>query len=203
MTFLLFQTYIKHIECSVNSLSDVVSLQLLKDFFNSFGNCNFNNEGNQFQMTDFRTNYLANISLYKLELLNFIVVLYANVRLEFPLLNLRLRKRFLKGNFHVYAFGLGLNYFTFPIKNIGSIISYFKFIYGCNFLCKFLIKVKQSKIFFGKSILKSGFYLPFFSSGFFLKNLLKRDDLLGSLESEPGLIGAYDLGLFSSINKFS
>jgi NADH-quinone oxidoreductase subunit G len=183
-------------------LTDLVSLQLLKDFFNSLGNCNFNSQTN-LQILDFRTSYLSNISLYALELLNFVILLHVNARLEFPLLNLRLRKRFLKGNFLIYLFGLGLHYFTFPIKNCGSILTYLKLIYGCNFLCKFFIKIKQSKLFFGKALLKSSFFKIFFTTGNILRTILKCDNIIGSLENESGLIGAYDLGLFSSINRFS
>lgn len=176
-------------------------MQLLKDFFNSFGNNNFNSQTN-FEMSDFRASYLANISLYELELLNFILLIFTNSRLEFPLFNLRLRKRFLKGNFQIFSFGLGLNYFTFPIKNLGGVCNYFKFIYGYNSLSKILLKIKQSKVFFGKAILKSSFFKSFFSSGFILSSIVNKDDLVGYLENESGLIGAYDLGLFSSINRF-
>lgn len=91
----------------------------LKTYFNNCGCSNINFYNINLYINDLRFFYLLNTTLIKLEGLSNILFLGTNVRLEAPLLNLRLRKAFL-GNFDfkAYSIGLSLNYLTYPVKNI-------------------------------------------------------------------------------------
>lgn len=202
LSLVLFQSFVKQIESRLSDSMDLISLQIIKDFFTSYGNSNFISN-TYIKNVDFRSNYLLNTSLYSLEFLDLVIMVGVNARLEFPLLNLRLRKRYLKSNdFLVYNFGLGLNYFTFPVINAGNLSSYLNLIFGKNSICKKIFKVQNSKLFLGKSIL-STLNFKFISnlSQYCLRILNKFEGFISVLENQPGLIGAYDLGMFSSVNS--
>ncbi len=63
---------------------------------------------------------------------------------ELPILNLKLRKRYLKGNFLIANFGTRLN-LTFPVFHLAlSLFSFFNIISGNNMFCKILKKKKKN-----------------------------------------------------------
>jgi hypothetical protein len=76
--------------------------------------------------------------------------------------------------------------------------------FGKDLICKKILKIKNSKIFLGKSLLRTlNFNCVHNLSTYSLSiiNKLNYDkNILGVLENQAGLICAYDLGIFSSIN---
>jgi NADH-quinone oxidoreductase chain G len=205
LSFVLFQDFVKQVECKIGDSIDLISLQTIKDFFNSYGHCNFIGS-TTITNVDFRSSYLLNSSLYNLEFLDMVILVGVNTRLEFPLLNLRLRKRYLKSDdFVIYNFGLGLNYFTFPVENINSIFGYMYLMFGKNLICKKILKIKNSKIFLGKSLLKTPNFNCIYNLSTYSLSIINKlypnyNNILGILENQPGSICAYDLGMFTSIN---
>jgi len=75
---------------------------------------------------DFRFSYQLNDSLLAFESISTVVLVGCHLRLEAPLLNIRLRKNFLNNSdFLGYSFGLSLNFLTFPVINISNSIRIF------------------------------------------------------------------------------
>jgi len=121
------------------SFLDLESASALKDFFNSFGCNNISYEKLSFSGAnlDFRFSYLLNVTLSFLEEASFVILLSANLRLENPLLNSRLRKNYMKNrgqkhkNFTVLSFGQGVSYGGYPIVNLGHNLKiFFSFLEG-------------------------------------------------------------------------
>ena len=79
---------------------------------------------------------------------------------EVSILNLRLRKRFLKGDFFLINFGTRIS-LTIPVTNIGSNnFNFKKIISGNHFFCKILCKKVKKVLIVGNTFLSSRF-LPF------------------------------------------
>lgn len=67
-----------------------------------------------------------NSTLIELENKNRLLFIGTNVRFEAPLLNARLRKAFLINyDFKAYSIGLGINYLTFPVLNLGILLRFY------------------------------------------------------------------------------
>jgi len=113
----------------------------LKQYFNSFGCSSIYYYNNIFTFFDLRFSYLLNMTLLHLETLSLILFIGTNVRLEAPLLNARIRKAYLSYmDFSAYAIGLGINYLTYPVLNIGnSIHAFIQFCSGRLFFLKFMM----------------------------------------------------------------
>lgn len=93
---------------------------------------------------DIENNLLTNSAnnLSKLNLSNLVLLIGLNTRLESSTLNIKLRQRFLKGNFKIFSFN-SLVDLTFPTVNLGSNISSFKTLFeGTHPIC---LELKSSK----------------------------------------------------------
>merc|ERR1712157_685507 len=90
---------------------------------------------------DFQINTATNSA--KLQSSNSCLLIGTNPRYESPYLNLKLKKRFLKGNFNVFSFNSQKD-LTFPITFLGSNFHKLKtIIEGNNFLCETFKKSKN------------------------------------------------------------
>ena len=84
--------------------------------------------------SDFLVNNLTNN--YKLNSSEFCLLLNVNTRYESSILNLKLRQRYLKGNFKLFSINSMIDY-TFPVKQIGSNLKILNnIIEGNNYLCQ-------------------------------------------------------------------
>lgn len=82
------------------------------------------------------------------------VLIGLNTRYESPFLNLKLRKRYLKGNFKIFSLNSDLN-LTFPTTNLGNNINQLKNITeGTSPLCQTLSLKKNPSIIISSEILK-------------------------------------------------
>lgn len=116
--------------------------------FLDFENLNLNN-------IDFKCSYLFNSQLKNLEKADVCVLLGVNPRIEGAILNLRLRKRYLDGNFKIASFGSFFDV-SFPVYNLGSNISNFlKFMEGRHLFSKIFSKAKQPVIIIGQSFFET------------------------------------------------
>ena len=64
--------------------------------------------------------------MISLEVLNHVLFIGTKLRLESPLMNVRLRKSFLNNNTKFYSLGFAINYLTFPVINLGNSVSSLK-----------------------------------------------------------------------------
>ena len=139
-----------------------------------------------YDLTEF---FCLNILIEYLELIKFYLFIGCDLRLEAPLLNIRIKKNFninKNNELFLYSFGLSLNYATYPIKNIGNtILKFLKFIEGkVRFACDLFIKNfytfnilnkyyffnMQVLFFLGNSVLLRNDSKSFFNSLFFNLN---------------------------------
>jgi hypothetical protein len=93
--------------------------------------------------------------LYDLESNNFYLFIACDLRLESPILNVRIRKNFninKNNSLFLFSYGLGLKHSTYPIKNIGNtVLKLFEFFVGksryfCDFFLKNFISVNFIKV---------------------------------------------------------
>jgi len=105
------------------SLVDSETLIILKDLFNKLGSnnfiFNFRNKIDKKINNDFRSYYLTNFNFNYLKSLDFCLLLFLNLRLESPVLNLRLRKIFIKNDTFIFNLGVNsnLNYRSYNLGN--------------------------------------------------------------------------------------
>jgi hypothetical protein len=129
--------------CIYGVFSDLQLVFSLKNFFNSIGCSNVLQSNVSDYNFDFRFLFLLNTSLASLEILDLVVLMFANLRLEVPLLASRLRKNSLANNSYlrIFSFGLAISHSSLFIHNLGnSIRSLFFFLEGkCRFLLDFFV----------------------------------------------------------------
>ena len=175
---------------SIGYFSDLQTALSLKTFFNMFGCSNILYNLKKinwiYDLTEF---FSLNILIEKLELIKFFLFISCDLRLESPLLNIRIKKNYninKNNELFLYSFGLSLTQSTYPIKNIGnSVLQFLNFMEGkIRFACDLFIKNFYTfnvfnKIFFfnmqvlffiGNSILLRNDSKSFFNSLFMYLN---------------------------------
>jgi hypothetical protein len=143
---------------------------ILKYFFNKIGSLNINYSENLKNMPDFRYSYLLNNTIKNLSNIIEILLIGSNPRLELPLLNSYIRKSYLNNlSFKIYSIGLGLNFLTYPVLNIGSSLkNLYKFLYGISIVNKyFIFENFYNTSFFKKNILLNSSFI--LGSSFFIR----------------------------------
>lgn len=140
-TYLLFNNSYSIIQSFVGPYCSLELIYNLKYFFNNIGGNNIYYFEPINSNSDFRYYYLLNNTLANLNNILDVLFIGANIRLESPLLNSSLRKNFLNSiNFKAYSIGLGLNYSTFPVVNIGSsVLSLYKYLLGLLLVNKYFL----------------------------------------------------------------
>jgi NADH-quinone oxidoreductase subunit G len=101
-------------------LPDVESLLALKEFFAALGSQNIDSrqDGAMFDASN-RAFYLFNTSIAGIEEADALLIIGSNPRHEAPVLNARIRKRWLAGNFPVGVIGAAHD-LTYPADSIGT-----------------------------------------------------------------------------------
>jgi len=155
---------------------DIITSLSLKNFFNIIGVSSIISYFKSKWIYDFKFFYLINNTLENLEILNFFLFISCDLRLENPLLNVRIKKNYnlnKNNELFLFSYGLSLNYLSYPIKNLGnSIIKFLIFLKG---------KIRTFSNFFFKSFLSFSFVnlqIKIYSKPiFFLGNsILNRED---------------------------
>jgi len=138
---------------------------------------NFENTG--LKEIDFQSFYSFNnrFQIFDNLRLEACLLIGVDVKKELPILNLKLRKRFLKGNFIVANFGSKLN-LTFPVFHLATnCFSFFNIVSGNHFFCKIL---KQKKI---KTVITGNSFLSIYSEKkhrFFICSFLRNSGFINS-----------------------
>ena len=155
---------------------DIITSISLKNFFNIVGIDSIVLYFKFKWISDFKFFFLLNNSLESLETLFFYLFLGCDLRLENPLLNIRIKKNYninKNSELFLFSYGLSLNNMNYPIKNLGNTIVKF-----LNFL-KGKIRIFSTfffKFFFSFSYIKFNiklYNLPIFLGG---HTLLSRED---------------------------
>ena len=96
------------------------SMMAMKDLLEAAGSANMDcrSYGEQFDPSD-RGSYLFNTTIAGIEQADFCLLVGTNPRHEAPLVNSRLRKRYLQGGFAVASIGATLD-LTFPVRELGN-----------------------------------------------------------------------------------
>jgi hypothetical protein len=111
---------------------------------------------NIINISDLRYTYLLNNTIKNLNYITEIFLIGCNPRIELPILNSNIRKSYLNNlDFKIYTIGLGINYITYPILNIGSSIKkLYKFFYSIDIINKYFLSDNYYNIYlFNKNYL--------------------------------------------------
>lgn len=142
---------------------DLEGVSALKGYFNSIG-CSSISFFERLVFFDFRISYLLNFSILSFEVASVIFLFFCNLRLEYPLLNSRLRKNFLynsNGFLPVFCFGFFNDHLSFPVKVLGN---NFRIIIDF-----FFAKIRDFSDFFSNNFINVGFFT--LNNFFFFKPL--------------------------------
>jgi NADH-quinone oxidoreductase chain G len=100
-----------------------------------------------------RTNYLFNTTISRIEESDLCLLIGTNTRIEAPMINLRLRKRFLQGGFHVASIGPKVN-LTYDVEDLGNdITTLLDICEGKHAFNRRLLKARNPMIIVGTSII--------------------------------------------------
>jgi len=161
---------------SIGYFSDLQTSLSLKTFFNMFGCSNILYNLKKinwiYDLTEF---FCLNILIEKLELIKFFLFISCDLRLESPLLNIRIKKNYnvnKNNELFLYSLGLSLTQSTYPIKNIGNnILQFLNFMEGkIRFACDLFIKNFYTFNFFNKIFFFNMQVLFFIGNSILLRN---------------------------------
>jgi NADH-quinone oxidoreductase subunit G len=161
---------------------DLITTLSLKNFFNIIGISFIIPYFKLKWIYDFKNFFLLNNALDSLEFSNFFLFISCDLRLESPLLNVRIKKNYnmnKNNELFLYSYGLSLTNMNYPIKNIS------------NSIIKFLIFLKGKNRIFSNYFFKSFFSFSYIDGLninlynrplFFLgQSILKREDSISFL----------------------
>jgi NADH-quinone oxidoreductase subunit G len=163
---------------------DIITTLSLKNFFNLIGISSIISFIKFKWIYDFKFYFLLNNILESIEILSFFLFINCDLRLESPLLNVRIKKNYnmnRNNELFFYSYGLSLVNMNYPIKNLG------------NSIIKFLIFLKGKNRIFSNYFFKSFFSLSYIKGLniklynkpiFFLgQSILNREDSISFLFS--------------------
>lgn len=145
-------------------LVDSETLVLLNDFFHEVGTSFVFSQVSSNLNLDFRSFYLLNLPMDLIEKADLFILVALNLRLELPILNLRLRKSFLHNNSVIISFGFltSLTYQYFQQGN--NLNSVFKFLNGKTVASKCLLDSKFPIVLIGLNAMRNLSYDIFVQS---------------------------------------
>ena len=189
-------------------LTNMETLYIVKEFFNKTiksNNLDSRND-NYYVNSDNRENYLFNSKLNGIEESDLIILIGANPRYEATILNLRIRKSYLKNKTEIYSLG-DIGEQTYPYTIIGNNSDKIKEIIDSD-KSGISEKIKKSSkpiIIIGQSLLKLKSSKYIFEN---LKNYLyennKTNDqwkALNIISNNASTVGSYDLDILSGIGS--
>ncbi len=125
----------------IGNYLDIESLIILKKLNNKLGNSFFINSNNN----DFREFYMFNSKISNIKESDVCLLINTNLRIDLPLINLKIRQSFLKNKLLVYNLGFYSN-FNYYIKHLGISIKILINIFeGVHWLCNKLNKINSKK----------------------------------------------------------
>ena len=164
------------IDSFCGELVDLETLLIFKNFLNNLGVSsfisNYNLKSNS--LGYFRNSYIFDLNNKKLANINNLIFINLNLRLENPILNLKIRKNVLKNNLKIFNIGFSYN-LTYSFLNLGNnLMTFLKLIEGSSRICQKLFKNKFNYFLLGSNILYRNDFSFFIESLNFLKQYLKQ-----------------------------
>ena len=149
-----------------------------------------------------RQNYIFNANLNGIEESDLIILIGTNPRYEATILNLRIRKAYLRNKTKIYSLG-DVGDLTYPYKIIdGKVESIKNIIENKIELSNKIIDAKKPLVIFGQSILKNKSSKYIFEE---FKKFLKKNNKINSewnslniISNNASTVGSYDLDILSS-----
>jgi len=171
----ILNSKVYQIDSFCGELVDLETLLIFKNFLNKLGVSSFispyTSKSNS--LSYFRNLYVFNIDNQKLSTINNLIFINLNLRLENPILNLKIRKNVLKNNLKIFNIGFGYN-LTYSFLNLGNnLMTFLKLIEGQSKICQTLFNNKLNYFFVGSNILYRNDFTFFIESLNFLKKYLK------------------------------
>ncbi|WCR54346.1 MAG: NADH-quinone oxidoreductase chain 3 [Wolbachia endosymbiont of Ctenocephalides orientis wCori] len=116
----LKNTKASKIAAIAGDLADCESMLILKDVMQKLGSGNIDcrQDGTKFISSN-RASYVFNTTIEGIENSDLCLLINTNPRIEAPIINARLRKRYLQGNFQVASIGPGIEY-LYQVEKLGD-----------------------------------------------------------------------------------
>ncbi|KJV68828.1 NADH-quinone oxidoreductase subunit NuoG [Candidatus Neoehrlichia procyonis] len=132
-------------------LVDCESMLLLKELMHELGSDNIDCRQDCAKLlTDNRALYLLNTSISRIEEADLCILINANIRFDAPLINTRLRKRYLQGDFIIATIGPEFNY-NYKVECLGDDCAILQEILNNEHdFCKLLKKAKKPMLIIGQ-----------------------------------------------------
>ena len=135
--------------------------------------------------SDYSSSFFSALKVKEIEKYSTFFSINAYLRNEVPLLNTRVRKsnNYFMSSFKFFSIGVGLNYFTYPVKVVSNNTnSLNKFLSGKHFACRTFVSLQNRFIVFYKNGFNNFFTKNFISllNPFFVKIDLSVSSLAGS-----------------------
>lgn len=182
---------------------DIETLFLIKKISNKIGNfsVNITNINSDYLYNiDFRKNYIFNVDINNLNIFKNILLVGLNLRMENPLLNIRLKFFSDKNLLNIFSIGcfFNNNYFLYNLSNsLKELINFFE---GKSPINSIFFNSVNNLIIFGQSFLniyKNNFNCAFLLN--FFKNKIQITNLFFNLTN----IISFDFNLLNSINNIN
>ncbi len=188
-------------------LTNMETLYVAKEFFNKTIKSKYldSRTSNTYVNTSNRENYIFNSKINGIEDSDLILLIGTNPRYEATILNLRIRKSYLKNNLDIYSIG-DVGDLTYPYKTVPNETKIIKeIIEGKHHLSSKISNSKKPIIIIGHSVLnlKSGKYV-FEEMKKYLTSINKINDnwnSLNVLSKDASTVATYDLNVINSMDS--
>jgi NADH-quinone oxidoreductase subunit G len=181
-----------------STFGDTISNVAIKQLGNSLGSSYHESrfEDNKFNNVDFRQYYITNWNKIDFNNIEVFVFVGLNLRLEAPLLNIKLRKLKKTKNISIFSFTNSVN-LLYYVKHIGtSVKSFVRFLEGRHYFSNFLINNNSNTFFLlGSSILRRKDAASFIYGLEYFKNNLYSNISFGIVQNYIGRITGAEIGL--------
>ncbi len=188
-------------------LTNMETLYCIKEFFNTtIKSRNLDSRSDFFYINnENRQNYIFNVGLNGIEDSDLIVLIGTNPRYEATILNLKIRKSYLKNKTDIYSLG-DLGDLTYPYKIVDTNTETIKnIVENKNDLSNKIINAKKPLIIIGQSALKIKSSKYIFEE---LKKFLKKNNKINNewnslniLSNNASTVGSFDLDIINSNNS--
>lgn len=188
------------------TFSDSITNISIKNLSNSLGSSFIESkiENNKFNNVDFRQYYITNWNRIDFNNTDIFIFLGLNLRLEAPLLNVKLRKLKKKKKILIFSFSNTAN-LLYYVKHVSiSSKNFIKFLEGKHYLSNFLVNNKSKSYFLlGSSLLRrSDAQAYIYSLEYFINNQFPNASF-GIIQNYIGRVTSAEIGLVPGISYYN
>ncbi|CAH58153.1 NADH-quinone oxidoreductase subunit G [Ehrlichia ruminantium] len=187
-------------------LADCESMFLLKELMHKLKSDNLEcRQDGSILPNNYRPLYLFNTGISNIHKADLCLLINTNIRLEAPIINARLRKRYLQGNIHIASIGTYDN-FNYRVENLGNYCSVLQDILDENTDFSQLLKsAKNPMLILGQDALIDNYGYTVFTLAIKIAEkfgMLRHDwNGFNVLHKAAARVGALDVGFVPSYNK--